>query len=68
MGENAPAVLAPATRATRDATETFIAVQYGAGSDMCVSKQWNDTIRVCRQLKTSTDAGSSDGLTADDDA
>ena len=61
MGENAPAVLAPATRDTRDATETFIAVQYGAGSDIVRFKatlkaQWNDT--PPSQDETSTDAGS----------
>ena len=60
MGENAPAVLAPATRATRDVTETFIPVQYGAGSYVrfkaTLKAQWNDT--PPSQDETSTDAGS----------
>ena len=55
MGENAPAVLAPATSATRDATETFIAIQYEGRSDtfMCFLKQPSTTMERFRE---STDA------------
>ena len=49
MGENAPAVPAPATSATRDATDTFIAVQYEGRSDYVLLEapspfkaRWND--------------------------
>lgn len=65
MGEKAPAVPAPATSATIDATDTFIAVQYEGRSDYvlleapCSLKaRWNDMPPTQRRLTQR-----SDGLT-----